>query len=511
MKPMDTKIKKIDKNQIDNSIISEAGNILKEGGLVAFPTETVYGLGANALNEEAAKKTYAAKGRPSDNPLIVHIATIDALDAITTDVPEDTMKIAEKFWPGPLTMIFNKSDQVPYGTTGGLDTVAVRMPSDEIARALIIAAGGYVSAPSANTSGRPSPTTAAHVKEDLDGKIEMILDGGSVDIGLESTILDMTVTPPMILRPGAITQQMLEEVIGEVRMDAALAGPDTGMRPKAPGMKYRHYAPKASLTIVEGTLKEEVLAIRQLAYAAKKEGKSVGIIATNESEKYYSTGIVKNIGTRENEKTIARNLYGVLREFDEEDVDVIYSESFAIQGIGSAIMNRLEKAAGHTRIAAAPVVEQQKYRKVVFLSSTDTCRGPMAAEILRHQSLEQEYVIESRGLVVLFPEPANQKAEAILKSGQMTLEGHMSSPLTQTDIQDDVLIFTMDEAEKQKVLAQYANAENVYTLNEFVDDSTEIPDPYGQPLTAYGECYEILIGLINKLTGKLNSFTEGEQ
>ena len=174
-------------------------------------------------------------------------------------------------------------------------------------------------------------------------------------------------------------------------------------------------------------------------------------------------------------------------------------------------MNRLEKAAGHTRIAAAPVVEQQKYRKVVFLSSTDTCRGPMAAEILRHQSLEQEYVIESRGLVVLFPEPANQKAEAILKSGQMTLEGHMSSPLTQTDIQDDVLIFTMDEAEKQKVLAQYENAVNVYTLNEFVDDSTEIPDPYGQPLTAYGECYEILIGLINKLTGKLNSFTEGEQ
>lgn len=508
MDPMKTIIKKIDVNQIDETVISEAGSILKQGGLVAFPTETVYGLGANALDEEAAKKTYAAKGRPSDNPLIVHIADIQALEEIAVNIPPETEELAFHFWPGPLTMIFEKSEKVPYGTTGGLDTVAVRMPSDLIARELILAAGGFVSAPSANTSGRPSPTTAEHVREDLDGKIEMILDGGSVDIGLESTILDMTVTPPMILRPGAITADMLEKVIGPVSVDETILGSESEQAPKAPGMKYRHYAPKAKLTIVEGTLREEVLAIRQLAYAAFREGKNVGIIATNETEKFYTHGLVKNIGTRENEKTIARNLYAVLREFDEEEVEAIYSESFAIQGIGNAIMNRLEKAAGHTRIAAAPIVEQQKYRRVIFLSNTDTSRGPMAAELLKHQDLVQEYAIDSRGLIVLFPEPANQKAEAIMKSGQMTLEGHSSVAFAEEDMQEDTLILAMDEGQKSKVVSEYENTKNVYTLNEFLEDDTQIPNPYGQPLTAYGECYEILMKLIEKLTNKLNAFTK---
>ena len=307
MKAMETIIKKIDKNQIDEDAIREAGEILREGGLVAFPTETVYGLGANALDEEAAKKTYEAKGRPSDNPLIVHIADLEDLSEITENLPPETELLAKHFWPGPLTMIFEKSSLVPYGTTGGLDTVAVRMPSDLIARNLILAAGGYVSAPSANTSGRPSPTTAEHVWEDLNGKIEMIIDGGSVDIGLESTILDMTVSPPMILRPGAITADMLEEVIGVVSVDETILGSESSQAPKAPGMKYRHYAPKAKLTIVEGSLKEEVFAIRQLAYEKSRQGVQVGIIGTNETVEFYTHGLVKNIGSRENEKTIARN------------------------------------------------------------------------------------------------------------------------------------------------------------------------------------------------------------
>ena len=251
MKHMETIIKKIDRNQIDQVIMEEAGSILKNGGLVAFPTETVYGLGANALDEEAAKKTYAAKGRPSDNPLIVHIARLEDLGAIVESVPLIVDEIAAHFWPGPLTMIFNKNEKVPLGTTGGLETVAVRMPDDEIARELILAGGGYVSAPSANTSGRPSPTTAQHVAEDLSGKIEMILDGGSVDIGVESTILDMTVTPPMILRPGAITKEMLSEVIGEVAVDETLISENSTKAPKAPGMKYRHYAPKAEMIKVD--------------------------------------------------------------------------------------------------------------------------------------------------------------------------------------------------------------------------------------------------------------------
>lgn len=349
---MKTIIKTVEREKINKEIINEAGAILLNGGLVAFPTETVYGLGANALDEEAAKKTYAAKGRPSDNPLIVHIAELSALDKIVSDIPDTVGIIAEKYWPGPLTMVFNKTDVVPYGTTGGLETVAVRMPDDEIARELILAGGGYVSAPSANTSGRPSPTTAQHVAEDLTGKIEMIIDGGSVDIGVESTILDMTVNPPMILRPGAITKEMLEDLIGEVDVDEAIISENCKRAPKAPGMKYRHYAPKAEMIIIEGKPEEAVKAIQVLAKEKISEGKRVGIIATDESMESYTQGICKSIGIRGDEMSVAHNLYRILREFDEEEVDYIYSEAFPEVGIGTAVMNRLGKAAGHHKIDA---------------------------------------------------------------------------------------------------------------------------------------------------------------
>lgn len=344
---MKTKVEKINKNQINTDIIEEAGKILKEGGLVAFPTETVYGLGADALNEEAAKKIYEAKGRPSDNPLIVHIADLEALDGITTSIPPCTKKIAEAYWPGPLTMIFEKNDRVPYGTTGGLETVAVRMPDHDVARALIRAGGGYIAAPSANTSGRPSPTKASHVKEDLDGRIEMIIDGGDSKIGVESTILDMTVFPPMILRPGAVTKEMLEELIGDVDVDKTLISSDSRLAPKAPGMKYRHYAPKADLTVVEGSMESVVAEINRMAAQKIREGFQVGIIGTQETVDRYQAGDIKSIGTREDERTIASHLYGILREFDDDEVNYIFSEAFAGEGIGSAIMNRLLKAAGH--------------------------------------------------------------------------------------------------------------------------------------------------------------------
>lgn len=505
---METIIKQTNELNMDEQAIQKAGEILQKGGLVAFPTETVYGLGADALNEEAAAKTYAAKGRPSDNPLIVHIADLDALEKIVESIPQAAIRLAENFWPGPLTMIFDKSEAVPYGTTGGLDTVAVRMPSNLVARELIRAAGGYVSAPSANTSGRPSPTTAEHVREDLDGKIDMILDGGSVEIGLESTILDMTVEPPMILRPGAITAEMIEQVIGDVAIDETVLGNESDKAPKAPGMKYRHYAPKAKLMIVEGNIKEEVLAIRQLCYEAVRQGKKVGIIATSETVCYYKNGVVKNIGSRENEKTIARNLYAVLRAFDEENVDLIFSESFAVNGIGNAIMNRLEKAAGHLRISARKVASCQKYRRIVFVSDTDTCRGPMAAALLRQRDLHQEYVIDSRGMVVLFPEPVNQKAEAVMKSAQMTMAGHTASGFSEAEIDGEILLLTMNESQKRKIMSEYGEDISVYTLTEYVGVEGEILNPYGKPLSSYGECMEKLSELIDKLTEKLNSFTE---
>ena len=344
---METQVRRLSYSQIDETMIEEAGRIIRKGGLVAFPTETVYGLGGDALNPESSKKIYAAKGRPSDNPLIVHIADKKDLYRIVREVPEKAKKLMEAFWPGPLTMIFYKNELVPQATTGGLDTVAVRMPSDRIAAAFIRAAGGFVAAPSANVSGRPSTTTAAHVEEDLSGRIEMILDGGQAVIGLESTIVDMSVDPPVILRPGAVTKEMMEAVIGPLEVDKAIIAPDSGVKPKAPGMKYRHYAPRADLAVVEGATEAVIAAINRLAGQAEAEGKKVGIIATDETKNRYQKGLVLSLGARKHEEEIAQHLFEVLRDFDETDVDCIYSEAFDEASIGPAIMNRLLKAAGH--------------------------------------------------------------------------------------------------------------------------------------------------------------------
>ena len=334
--------------------IKEASEILKNGGLVAFPTETVYGLGGDATDKEASKKIYAAKGRPSDNPLIVHIAKFSQLEDISKDLPDNAKKLADAFWPGPLTMVVNKNNVIPYETTGGLDTVAVRMPNNPVALALIEESGCMIAAPSANTSGRPSPTKASHVYEDLSGKIEAILDGGSVDIGLESTIVDLTEDVVTILRPGYINMDMLREVVGEVRMDPGIVyndkGTTSGARPKAPGMRYKHYAPKGDLTIISGEEDIVVATINQMTKEALDKGQRVGIIATSESADRYKDGQVLVIGDRADEGSIAHNLYDILRQFDEIGVDVIYSESFATPKMGQAIMNRLLKAAGQKTI-----------------------------------------------------------------------------------------------------------------------------------------------------------------
>ena len=337
--------------------IAEAGAILRRGGLVAFPTETVYGLGGNALDGDAARRIYEAKGRPSDNPLIAHISSMEELAPLVSRIPEAGQILAEKFWPGPLTMIFPKSDQVPLSTTGGLDTVAVRMPSDPVANRLIALAGVPVAAPSANTSGRPSPTTAQHVLQDMDGRIDMIIDGGPVGIGVESTIVDVSVETPTVLRPGAITMEMLEEVLGEVQIDPAILGPvSADLRPKAPGMKYKHYAPKADLTLVEpedgdmespDSLERMTEKVRQLAEEKLAEGFRVGIICTDESRQTYPKGLVRSIGSRTRRETVAHNLYALLREFDDLKADYIFSESFPEDHLGQAIMNRLSKAAGY--------------------------------------------------------------------------------------------------------------------------------------------------------------------
>lgn len=340
---METIIKRIEKN-FNKKELEEAAQILQEGGLVAFPTETVYGLGGNAFDSSASKKIYRAKGRPSDNPLIVHIADIDDMNKVADYIPDAAYQLGKVFWPGPLTMILKKKESVPYETTGGLDTVAIRIPRNEVARELIKMSRTYIAAPSANTSGRPSPTNVGHVIEDLDGKVDMIIDGGKSTIGLESTIIDLTSEKPVILRPGFITKEEIEKIIGPVE---ELEDKVENEVAKAPGMKYKHYAPKAELVIYDGEQKKIEVAINIVVKEKIRAGKRVGIIATMESKPFYEQGIVKAIGTRADEETIASGLFNILREFDQLDVEYIYSESFNGNKLGHAIMNRMLKAAGY--------------------------------------------------------------------------------------------------------------------------------------------------------------------
>ena len=349
---METKIITIDRENPNKELLAEAGELLRKGALVAFPTETVYGLGGDGLQEDAAARIYAAKGRPSDNPLILHIADIKALEVLAVDIPELAYRLADKFWPGPLTMILKKSEVVPYATTGGLDTVAIRMPSDEIAREIILASGTYIAAPSANLSGRPSPTKAEHVIEDLSGRIEMIVDGGDSDIGLESSIIDLSGDVPMILRPGFITKEDFEQVVAEVTYDSAVLAtkPQESVVAKAPGMKYRHYAPKGQITIVEGEASAVVAKINALAAEQEAKGCRVAVLCAEETKEKYCCGHVYSLGSLKSEKEISAHLFAVLRAFDTEQMEVIFSESFEHTRLAKAIMNRLRKAAGYQTI-----------------------------------------------------------------------------------------------------------------------------------------------------------------
>ncbi len=339
----------------ENDAFTKASEIIQRGGLVAFPTETVYGLGGDALDPDASRKIYAAKGRPSDNPLIVHIADKADVYKLAAEVPPVAEKLMERFWPGPMTIIFKKKPIVPDATTGGLDTVAIRMPSHPDAARLIRESGVYIAAPSANTSGRPSPSTAQHVIEDLDGKIDMILDGGAVDIGIESSIIDVTGDTPSILRPGYITKADFEEIIGDVTIDPAIIHPDPSLRPKAPGMKYTHYAPKGSLTIIEDrnkpaeVTKAVIDEINRMAAEEKAAGRKVAILTTADNQADYNT--LKSaelilLGETGSGEEVAKRLYSALRECDDLGADIILSESFRRDKFGGAIMNRLLKAAG---------------------------------------------------------------------------------------------------------------------------------------------------------------------
>ncbi len=321
-----------------------AANLIREGKLVAFPTETVYGLGADALNENAVRRIFQAKGRPPDNPLIIHIADFEQLYGLARDVPKEARILAEKFWPGPLTFVLPKREDVPYVTTGGLDTVAVRMPANEIALSLIRISGRPIAAPSANISGKPSPTSAEHVADDFYGRIECIINGGETEIGVESTVLDLTSHPPVLLRPGGLPVEEIEKVIGKVEIHPAVKGyaVDTA---KAPGMKYRHYAPNAKVIVVEGRENRVHEKIIELIDEYRRKGLRVGVMATG---RFYDADAWVDLGRSEEE--VARNLFKALRKLDKENVDIILAEGIEERGLGLAVMNRLKKAAGYKTI-----------------------------------------------------------------------------------------------------------------------------------------------------------------
>lgn len=340
---METKIVKIDPRHIDMEQIAGMGRLLAAGKLVAFPTETVYGLGANALDEGAVKRIYAAKGRPSDNPLIVHFANAADIKTVVREIPEAALRLLEQFSPGPLTIILKKQPCLNDTVTAGLDSVAVRIPANPVARALIAAAGVPVAAPSANLSGKPSPTRAAHVIADMDGRIDAIVDGGSCAVGVESTVLDMTGTRPAILRPGGVTYAQIKAVLPDVQIDAhVLQSVGAAETPKSPGMKYKHYAPDAEVIVVEGDIKKVRGKIEELIKGVQH--KRVGVLAMDGAS-YPAADLVLSAGA--DNRNYANRLFDALREFDRRQIDLVFAEFSGDMDYGLAVKNRLYKAAGN--------------------------------------------------------------------------------------------------------------------------------------------------------------------
>jgi L-threonylcarbamoyladenylate synthase len=353
---MKTVVWHVDDVSPDLELIRKAARIIRSGGLVAFPTETVYGLGVDALNAEAVSALFEAKKRPLDNPPIVHVSDRRMVRRLARTVSGEARKLMEEFWPGPLTLIFERSEVVPDVTVAGLDTVAVRMPKHRVALALIEESDCPIAAPSANLAGRPSPTLAKHVLEDLNGRIDGLLDAGPTRIGVESTVLDLTVYPPQILRPGGTPYDVLKKSIGNVELNPVVASvralPVETAR--SPGIKHKHYAPRADMVLVEGEVQAVVGKVKELAERFLQEGMKVGILCTDETALGYAgVSVVKSLGSRENVAVIARNLFAKLREFDETAVDVILAEGLPMEGLGLAVMNRLRKASGYNIVEAS--------------------------------------------------------------------------------------------------------------------------------------------------------------
>lgn len=464
-------ITKVIKPENELNKVDIAAEALKNGELVAFPTETVYGIGANALLKSSAEKIFEAKGRPSDNPLIVHIANIEDAKNIAVNIPDSFYTLADAFWPGPLTMIVKKSESVPDTVSAGLDTVGIRMPSNEIARYLIKKAGCPVAAPSANISGTVSATEARFVYDDFNGKIPYIIDGGNCEIGLESTVINLTANPPVVLRPGKVTYEELKNYIPDIILHSSLKEDICDIKnPASPGMKYKHYSPSCPVILVRGSLNacEEYILNNisdgECAFAFSNQKKLTSLDNT------YSLGYIENLDE------CAYKIFDYLRDADEKGFKKIYISAVEEKGIGLAIMNRLKKSAGGNIKDA---------KNVIFVCTGNTCRSPMAEFILKSMNIEGLNV-KSRGLYVCCASAMAFSSEAVLKANDIPFSDFYSCQLSEENIDWADVIYTMTKSQRDAILAHFPQyKDKVFTLKEDGD----IADPFMQSDEVYRKTF----------------------
>ncbi len=458
-----------------------AADILKHGGTVVFPTETVYGLGANALMGEATEKIFTAKGRPSDNPLIVHIAERKQLASLVKEIPEVADTLIDAFWPGPLTLIFKKADSVPKTVTGGLDTVAIRMPAQPVAHQLLALAEIPVAAPSANLSGKPSPTNFSHVKYDMDGKVDAMIDGGDCQVGLESTVLDISGEIPILYRPGGVTLEQMEALIGHVQVVTKATDGET---PKSPGLKYKHYAPDANIQILHGSMEQAVNYCNSMALYHK-----VGVLTFDEFPPYPSNIITYSLGSIKKPEDAASRLFAALREMDLQHVEYIFAPEIPENGVWLAVKNRLYRAAGETIIDLT--------KQVLFVCTGNTCRSPMAEAIFR-QMTDAQIPVSSAGIFA-DGAPVSCNAISAMQEVEIDISRHTSIQITREMMKNANLVLTMTTSHAQMLSATFPEfKEKIQTLANWAKSDGDISDPFGGDLDTYRQCRDEITRMIQK-------------